>query len=199
MTPQLIARGLPDPDADVLELIERRELDGALCVLMKRHGTAIYRFCREALHDDMLADDVHQQIFIEVSRDLVQFGRRSTLRSWLFGIARHRVLDFAKQRKRARARDDAAAAAYDDTGPPPSVLLDDARLHAALIECLRELDDDVLTALLLRYQQGFTFEEMAGVCGEKPSTLHARVSRALPALRARIERRIARSLRRAAR
>jgi DNA-directed RNA polymerase specialized sigma24 family protein len=43
------------------------------------------------------------------------------------------------------------------------------------------------TAVLLRYQQGFTFAEMARICGEKPGTLQARVARALPLLRAWIE------------
>jgi DNA-directed RNA polymerase specialized sigma24 family protein len=45
------------------------------------------------------------------------------------------------------------------------------------------------TAVLLHYQQGFTFEEMAVICGEKPGTLQARVARALKALRACVEAR----------
>ena len=44
------------------------------------------------------------------------------------------------------------------------------------------------TAVVLRYQHGFTFEEMAVICNEKPGTLQARVSRALPLLRACVER-----------
>ncbi|HEX7842192.1 MAG TPA: sigma factor-like helix-turn-helix DNA-binding protein, partial [Kofleriaceae bacterium] len=65
--------------------------------------------------------------------------------------------------------------------------LDVRRLREALAISLGELDDQVRTAILLRYQQGFTFEEMAEICGEKPGTLAARVARAMPRLRARIE------------
>ena len=53
-----------------------------------------------------------------------------------------------------------------------------------------ELAEPARTAVLLHYQQGFTFEEMAEICDERPGTLHARVSRALPVLRARIEARL---------
>jgi RNA polymerase sigma-70 factor, ECF subfamily len=182
-----------DPDADVLALVDRGDAQGALRRLMQRHGGALYRFCRGATHDAALADDVLQQIFIEVHRDLAGFRRQSTLRTWIFVIARHRVLDAAKSRRRARAwLERAPPAELADPRPSPPEILDEAQLQAALIACLGELDGDLRTALLLRFQQGFSYEEMAAVCGEKAGTLHARVTRALPALRARIEHRLGR-------
>src|SRR5262245_14618748 len=93
----LASRG--DPDGDIVELIQRGDLRSALTSLMRRHGVAVYRYCREELHDRTLADDVHQQIFIQAYRDLMRFAGRSTLRTWLFAIARHRVLDAAKSRR----------------------------------------------------------------------------------------------------
>lgn len=171
-------------------------MDAVLAALMQRHGVAVHRFCCEALHDAALADDVRQLIFVAAFEDLHRFRRASTLRAWLFGIARHRVLDAAKARRRAHARiEEADPTELADLGPAPSAQLHDAQLTEALVACLRELDDDVRAALLLRYQQGFSFEEMALVCGEKAGTLHARVARALPLLRARIERRLGRARR----
>jgi RNA polymerase sigma factor (sigma-70 family) len=157
---------------------------------MERHGTAVYRYCREALHDATLADDVQQQVFIEAFRDLPRFTRRSSVRTWLFAIARHRVLDAAKARRRAQSHiegDDATG--VPDPRPPPSERIDDGRLRAALVACLDKLRESVRIALLLRFQQGFTFEDMAEVCREKPGTLQAQVTRALPILRTCIEER----------
>src|ERR1041385_3891988 len=144
-----------DPDADIVALIERGELHPALTGLMRRHGTAVYRFCREELHDRTLADDVHQQIFIQAYRDLTRFAGRSTLRTWLFAIARHRVLDAAKSRRRAQAHieEDDTADTPDPT-PPPGERLDEARLHSAMIRCLSRLGAQVRDVLVLRYQQG---------------------------------------------
>ncbi|MBC7976346.1 MAG: RNA polymerase sigma factor [Myxococcales bacterium] len=188
-----IALRADDPDANIVRLIARGR-DGdrnqALRLLMHRHGTAVYRYCREELHDTALADDVHQQIFIEAYRDLARFRGRSTLRSWLFGIARHRVLDAAKSRRRAEAHlEDDDTADAPDPRPLPCEQLDQARLEHALAHCLGGLGAHVRSALLLRYQQGFSFEDMAEVCSEKPGTLQARVARALPVLRACIEAR----------
>ncbi|TMQ11602.1 MAG: sigma-70 family RNA polymerase sigma factor [Deltaproteobacteria bacterium] len=181
----------PDPDDDVLHLVADGALSCALTQLMRRHGTAVYRYCREALHDATLADDVHQQVFIEAFRDLGGFARRSTLRVWLFAIARHRVLDAAKKRRRRRdSGDELEAAEPVDPQPLPGERLDDERLRRALIATMGELDERLRTALLLRYQQGFTFEDIAEVCREKSGTIRARIVRALPMVRARIEARL---------
>lgn len=180
-----------DPDSDLLELVAKQDMTTALRLLMQRHGTPIYRYCREALRDATLAEDVHQQVFIEACRDLPKFQYRSTVRTWLFAIARHRVLDAARSRVRSVSHigsDDATAVA--DLRPSPADLLDDERLRDLLRACLETLRAAVRTAVLLRFQQGFTFEEMAGVCEELPGTLQAQVTRALPALRRCIEQRV---------
>jgi RNA polymerase sigma-70 factor, ECF subfamily len=179
-----------DPDQDIIALIQRRERAAALTSLMRRHGVAVYRYCREELHDRTLADDVHQQIFIQAHRDLDRFAARSTLRTWLFAIARHRVLDAAKSRRRAQAHiEEDDTADTPDPSPPPGERLDEARLQHAMIECLRKLGEHVRGTLVLRYQQGLTFEELGEIFSEKPGTLQARVMRALPVLRACIEAR----------
>ena len=178
----------PDPDQDVLDGVAAGDTRGALRRLMDRHGDAVYRYCGTALRDRWLAEDVQQQVFIEAFRDLPRFAGRSTVRTWLFGIARHRVLDAAKARVRtlAHVEVDGQADAPDPT-PAPGELLDRARLGEALGACLAELDEKSRNAVLLRFQHGFTFEQMAEICGEKAGTLQVRVARALPVLRARLE------------
>jgi len=179
-----------DPDHDIVHLIHAGNHSAALRNLMQRYGASLYRYCREALRDATLADDVHQQIFLQVHRDLAKFGRRSTLRTWLFAIARHRVLDAIRSRRRARAHiEERDATDVADPDPGPGERIDDVRLHRALAACFGALGEHMRTAMLLHYQQGFTFEDMADVCGEKAGTLQARVMRTLPKLRACIEAR----------
>src|SRR5262249_22927118 len=105
-----------DPDADVLALVERGDLRTATTHLMARPGDGVYRYCCDALRDATLAEDVLQQVFIATYRSLRRFARRSTVRVWLFGIARHRVLDAVKQRRHTKyCVDDSAA---DDVPDP---------------------------------------------------------------------------------
>ena len=192
---QVAERILMDPDSDVVGLVANGDMTGALRRLMERHGTSVYRYCRDALRDATLADDVQQQVFIAAYHDLPKFTGRSTLRTWLFAIARHRVLDAAKSRRRTQSHfEPADATGVPDPLPSPAERIDDQRLLEALVECLDKLRQDVRNVLLLRFQQGFTFEELAEIFGEKPGTLQAKVTRALPLLRDCIENRTGGSL-----
>jgi RNA polymerase sigma-70 factor (ECF subfamily) len=177
-----------DPDSDLLGLVAKGDMTSAIRLLMQRHGPPVYRYCREALGDAALAEDVHQQVFIEAYRDLPKFKGNSLVRTWVFAIARHRILDAAKARQRANSHIERAdATAVPDPKPSAGERIDDVRLKEALVSCLGKLRDQVRTAVLLRFQQGFTFEDMAEVCREKAGTLQAKVTRALPVLRTCIE------------
>lgn len=185
---------LSDPDEDILRLAEEGKRDHAIRELMKRHGEGVYRYVTISLRGRGNADDVHQRVFIEADRDLRRFARRSTLRTWLYGIARHRVLDAIKVDKRGERQEPLDDLEVPEDVPAPSERLDDARLQQALLACLDLLGEHVRAAVLLRYQQGFSYEDMGKACKEKPGTLQARVTRALPALRECIERRTKRTV-----
>jgi RNA polymerase sigma-70 factor (ECF subfamily) len=182
-----------DPDGDIIALIDGGDEDGALRQLMARHGNTVWRYCRDELRDAALADDVKQQVFIEAFRDLRNFQRRATVKVWLLAIARHRVLDAAKKRRSARnyfAETGPAVPDAVDAAPTAEEALDEARLHTALLDSVDELPDGTRMALLLHYEHGLTFAEIARLCRERSGTLCARVARALPLLRRRIEARL---------
>lgn len=178
-------------DRDVLELVAAGDTAGALQRLMQRHGAAIYHYCRRALGDPVLADDVRQQVFMEAFRDLPKFCHRSSVRTWLYAIAHHRVLDAARARRRSEARvlerEPVALATMGDPRPSPAEALE---LRRALEASLAALGDEERTTVLLRLQLGLSFQEIAQLCGASPGAHHARVMRALPQLRQGIQSRI---------
>lgn len=177
-----------DPDADILALVAKGDLAGALRLLMQRHGDAVYRYICKSMRDPSRADDVHQRVFVEAHRDLPRFAGRSSVRTWLFAIARHRILDAVKHEKNAEKHiGDGDGADAPDPGPPPDQQIDDARLREALARCLLKLGAKIREAVVLRFQQGFSFDEMAEITKDRAGTLQARVMRALPVLRKCIE------------
>lgn len=183
----------PDPDADILDRVDAGDRATALRWLIHRHGPAIYRQCHADLHDPVLAEDVRQQIFVQADRDLPRFARQSSVRTWLYAITRHRVLDALRSRRRAQAYlapGEADPADRIDVGPLADDLLDGARLGATLDAAIRTLEPNLQHIVLLHYQEGFTFKQIARASGEKPGTLATRVMRALPVLRAFIEARV---------
>ncbi|HEU4731554.1 MAG TPA: RNA polymerase sigma factor [Kofleriaceae bacterium] len=165
--------------------------DDPLVDAVREYGPAIRAFCRRELGDATLADDVSQEVFVQAIQDPQRFAERSKqslLRAWLFAIARHRVLDAVRRRKREIERFlPTSMTAIPDPGPPLGDRLEESRLHRALRESVRTIDERTRTALLLHYEKGFTFKKMAEMLAVRPNTLQVRMSRALPKLRNRME------------
>jgi RNA polymerase sigma factor (sigma-70 family) len=153
---------------------------------MRRHGDEMLRFCFSALGDAAAAEDVRQIIFVQAYQGLAGYQGRGSLRGWLYGIARHQVLDAGKAWRRRRWRFPLAAKAGEQevaTEAGPEGQLEQSRRSAVLHRCLRELQAATRVLVLLRYEQGMQYEEIARMTRDRPATVQARVARALPKLR----------------
>ena len=176
------------------ELAKHALLEGdrraALTLLMETYGEELYRHCRQVVGDADLAADVHQTVFVQAYRDLVGFGGRASFRTWLYAIARNRCLDALKIRRRRRLRFLLGVPAVDRPDPTPTVRdrMEHNAQTQAMDRALDRLKPEVRIAVLLRYREDMSFEEMAEVCGERAATLQARVARALPKLRKVLEK-----------
>lgn len=167
----------------VREALGRGDRRGALSILMKTYGTELFRFCHSVVRSRSTADDVHQTTF-EQAFDALDLTPRS-YRAWLFGIAHHRCLDALKSDRRRTKRFILMDELPEEHDPGLSSVdrLIAGTQAAHLEECLGKLSPGVRVAVILRYQEGFTYPEMGRICREEPDTLQARVSRALPVLR----------------
>ncbi len=175
---------------ELSELLAAGQLRRAVTLLMERHGDAVYSCALRVLRDEEAARDVLQQTFLEAYRDLPSFGGRSSVKTWLITIASHRALDCVRARRRSERRlvdDEGLEERGDEQAPSVQALLDGPREVRALEECLAQLTPEVRAALLMRFQQGLRYDEMARGTGERVGTLHMRVTRALPVLRSCLE------------
>jgi RNA polymerase sigma factor (sigma-70 family) len=181
----------PAAEGELAAAIARRDDRRAIALVDELHGAALYRFIRAMVRRDDVADDVYQTTLVEAFRDLRAFAGRSSVRSWLFAIARHRCLDTLKTARRRDARFTSAEQLPDtaDPAPPTDQRLSDSQLLAALEHCLDELDPEVRMVLVMRFTEGFAYDDIARICRARPEAVRARVSRAMPVLRRCIARR----------
>lgn len=171
-------------DADIEDVLATGDRRRALSMLMERYGDRVYRFARAMTHDATVGEDVRQQVFVEAYRDFDRFERRSSLRTWLFGIARHRCMDAAKIRRRWWRRFKNDPPDESDLEPPDHERqVDVNRLARMLAACLDKLAPAAREAIALRFVQELAYDEAAVITGELAGTLQQRVGRALPVLR----------------
>lgn len=181
--------GLPE-DEIALTRFRQGDRRGAIELLMQVHEQPVFAYCVRTVRDRQLSEDIAQQVFLEVYRDLGSFRGTSSLRSWLIGIAHHRCQDAIKSGARRAARielDDEAVVGHEDPSTSPTDQLDLTERAAALEDCLQALPAQTRETVLLRFQAEMSYEEMATVLGKKADTLCVRVARALPLLKRCLE------------
>jgi len=85
-------------DVDLIE----RTLDGdgaAFGLIVERFQRKIYRIVRAAVRDEMEADSITQDTFVQAYTHLASFERRSEFETWLTRIAINRCHDFLRRRR----------------------------------------------------------------------------------------------------
>lgn len=160
----------------------------AFRAIVDRHGPALYRYARRMLDDRQDTEDCVQEAFAAAWTALPQFEGRSSLRTWLFSIAAHKVRSL--QRRRARGLEPLAFSPddqADDRAVDPQASTEHADLLRALNAALRELPTGPRSAWLLREVEGLRYEEIAQISGTTVSTVRGQLQRARAQLTRRME------------
>src|SRR6266568_1871727 len=79
----------------------------AMHLLYTRHHVRVFRFAVRIVHDDALAEDLVNEVFLEVWRKAGTFAGRSQVSTWLLAITRHNAYEIARRRSTDRLDDDA--------------------------------------------------------------------------------------------
>ena len=149
------------------------------------HGPELYRFVLRGLGDPGAAQDVVQETFVKAWRAADRYDPElSSLRTWLFGIARNAMIDHARA---ARARP-WQGALVDPTlvaeGGPSVEDQTEAVLRSWLVEeALHRITEAHRTAIVETHLRERPHEEVAAELGIPLGTLRSRIFYGLKALR----------------
>ena len=149
---------LPQPDFGVLRKAQRGD-ERAFSIIVRAYQVPVFNYVLRLVGDRSLAEDLTQEIFLRVFQGLPRFSLRSKFTTWLFQVAKNRVLD----ELRAVERRPRAVVDIDDV--PPLEVLDAPfeRLEAidAVWRAVEALNVDLKMALLLRDIVGLSYTEIA--------------------------------------
>jgi RNA polymerase sigma-70 factor, ECF subfamily len=149
-------------------------------LLFVRHENSIRAFVRALQPSLSDADDVMQETFLTVSRKASTFEPGTNFVAWACGIARLKVLENFRQRKRANVLSEAAIIALAEDAPSPQSL---GEREDALEGCLNRLAPKVRDLLWRRYCRRQSSTEMAEAAGMTPNAVRVALSKARVALR----------------
>ncbi|MDQ3668721.1 MAG: RNA polymerase sigma factor [Actinomycetota bacterium] len=149
---------LPQPDLALLRKAQRGD-ERAFNVLVHSYEVPVYNYVLRMVGDRSLAEDLTQDIFLRLYQGLPGFSLRCRFTTWLFQVAKNRVLDELRARERKPHR----LVALEDA-PPLDVVdapIEQVETIDAVWRAVGELNPDLKMALLLRDIVGLSYTEIA--------------------------------------
>lgn len=157
------------------------------------HFAFVWRSLRRLGVPDRLLDDAAQDVFIVVHRRLGEFEGRSTLKSWLFAIARRVAHDHRRRVGRKERTEELPEAVADLHGSTPAADAERAQAVKVLHEILGSLDDDKREVFVLAELEQMTVPEIADAIGANINTVYSRLRVARQSFEQAVARRLART------
>jgi RNA polymerase sigma factor (sigma-70 family) len=167
---------------DQLLVLRCQEADtAALDELLTRWQERLWRHVVRLAGDAEAAWDILQETMVAISRRIAQLNDPAAFSSWAYRIATNQCRDFLRRKR----RHDRLLETYFEQQPP-----ENKRDHASVMDlqaALTRLSGSQQTLLSLRYEEGFSVSEIAGILGIQMGTVKSRLFAARQQLRSLLE------------
>ena len=160
-----------------------------------RHRVGVYRYVLRHVRNRATADELHQDVWLRVVQSGQRFDVGASFASWLYRIARNRVIDHWRARRAFVSLDDdggetgtpiVATLAADD-GEDPVVRNIEAEDRERLFEAMSGLPLAQRDAFLLHVEGGLSIAQIASVTAAPAETVKSRLRYAYARLRTAME------------
>jgi RNA polymerase sigma-70 factor (ECF subfamily) len=145
--------------------------------IVRRYQRPVISLIARMIGDRAAAEDLAQETFVKAHRSLAAFDATRRLSSWLFRIAHNTALDALRRSRPASVPLDEATD-REPASPPAADPVERKALGRALDAALAELRPDFRAAVLLRYEEGLSFDQIGHVLGIPEATARSHVHRA---------------------
>lgn len=183
-----------EADADLLAQLQRGS-EVAFRTLVERYQARIYRTVFSLLRNEEEAEDVAQEVFVEVYQTIGRFRGEAALSTWLYRLATSRAL---KNLRRARTKkrfayftsllglDNGVLHELPDHAHPLALLEGQQQLQLLLAHIAR-LPGQQQVAFTLRHEQELSYEEIAAVLDTTVPAVESLLFRARQTLRKHVQ------------
>jgi len=166
---------IQQPDMAVIRRAQRGD-ERAFALIVRAYEAPIFNYVLRMVGDRALAEDLTQDVFLRVFRGLRGYSRRARFTTWLFQVAKNRVID----EMRAAERRPRSLVAIEDA---PQFEVVDAPIEQSeaidiLLSEVDKLSPDLKEALLLRDIAGLSYNEISDTLEVTLATVKWRIFKA---------------------
>ncbi len=171
---------------------------------LEEHGDILYRYAYVRLRDHGAAEDLVQDTFVAAMKARERYAGRSSERSWLVGILRHKIIDYLRKASREIKLDDMDTGGTENSfivremgfaewRPPkwqfnPRKAFEQKEFWGVFTHCLEALDRRLHTAFVLKEMEGVSTKEICQELEVEPTYLWVILYRARKQLKTCLEK-----------
>jgi uncharacterized protein (TIGR03435 family) len=167
-------------DMALLREYARHNSEEAFAALVSRHVNLVYSVALQEVHDPHLAEEITQAVFIILARKADSLGDKTILSGWLCRTARYASANALTIQRRRQRREQEACMQSVLNESEPGVWTQIAPLLGGAMKQLGQKDHD---AVVLRFFEGKSFQEIGIAFGASENAAKKRVAHALEKLR----------------
>lgn len=156
----------------------------------KRVFSTIYYMVK----NDNDVEDIAQEVFIKIYKNLNNFKEESSLYTWIYRITVNVCIDELKKRKKVvyidekiDTKDGEVELQLPDNSKSPTDIAEDNELKYRLEKCIKKLPESQRMMIILRDIKGFTYMEIAEIMKMNLGTVKSKINRARAALKELLE------------
>ena len=170
-----------ETDQELLLSYAKSGSESAFSEVMRRHADFVYSVALRLVRDPQLAEDVSQRVFLALAGNAARLADRKVLAGWLHRTSHNLSANAVRADARHRAREREAATMNDLLAPEAGTNWESIAPH--LDSALSQLNEPDRDAVLLRYFQRKSANDMARILGISGEAAQKRVNRAVERLR----------------
>jgi len=162
----------------------------ALDFLIEKHLKLIYNFVYKNVGNQSDAEDISQEVFIKVWKNIKKFDQNKSFKPWIFQIAKNASIDFLRKKRSIPfskfENEKGQNYLVDNIVAAPLNLIEklsDKKVLAAAMQALGNKEKKVVS---LRHTEGLSFREIAERFDESVNTVKSRYRRSLASLKKNI-------------
>ena len=184
---QLTARRTDDTQVETtdLELVNHildgseRQAETAFAALYTRHKTTVFNVAMRVVNTPEDAENVVQETFIKVNKNLRGFRGKSQFSTWLHTVAKNTALNYkAHELRRPQSSGTDPTELSEPSTSSPQSDFEHEELKVSLDKALASLNDELKQTLLLVVNSGLSYEQVAKITNVPVGTVRSRVFRA---------------------
>lgn len=168
-----------DNEQTWIELALRGD-DKAFGQLVDAYQRPVFNLCYRMLGDAAEAEDAAQETFLRAYTRLTSYDSQRKFSSWILAIASHHCIDCMRRRRFTLVSlDDMPPWSWlPDPNPQPEEIAEDKQEAESVQALMNELPAEYRAAVILRYWQQLSYQEIAGIQGTTVSAIKSRLFRA---------------------